>query len=828
MPDRPSMWSALTERDLGMDADAIKRSFAEHVEYTQAKDEFSVTRLDFFNSLAMAVRDRLVDRWNRTQQRYYRQDRKRVYYLSLEFLLGRLLHDALMNLGMLGAAREALAALDVDLDEVLESEWDAGLGNGGLGRLAACFLDSMATLGIPAMGYGIRYEYGIFKQVIVDGAQVESPDNWLRYGNPWEIPRHERLFPVRFYGRVESRVDDHGQLVFDWRDTQVVMAMAYDILVPGFRNEVVNTLRLWSAKASREFDLTNFNRGDYVNAVCEKNATENISRVLYPADQVIQGRELRLKQEYFFVSATLQDAVQRHLKLHGTVRNLHERAVFQLNDTHPALAVPELMRLLIDEHQLGWDEAWEVTRQACAYTNHTVLPEALEVWSVSLLEKLLPRHLQIVYELNERFLSGVRAKHPGDRERMRRLSLVEEGPEKRVRMANLAVLGSCSVNGVSALHTRLLRERIFPEFTELFPERFNNKTNGITPRRWLLGCNPELSELITSRIGGDWVTDLERLEALAPHADDAKFRRAWRAVRGRNKERLAQIVERQCEVQVDPTSLFDVQVKRLHEYKRQLLNILQVFARYRGIRRGRGAELAPRTVLIAGKAAPAYRMAKLIIELIHAVANKINHDPETGDLLRVAFIPNYGVSLAERIMPAADLSEQISTAGTEASGTGNMKFALNGALTIGTLDGANVEIREAVGEENFFLFGLDEPGAVALRAKGYDPRRFYQSDGILHDALDAIASGELCPDDPGRFRPIVDSLLGTDTFLLLADFADYGRCQSAVDAAWRDQEGWTRRSILNVARVGGFSSDLTITRYAKEIWNVPVERNGRS
>ncbi len=823
MSGRPSIWGYLTESDQGMDVEAIKRSFAEHIEYTLAKDRFSVTPLDFFQSLARTVRDRMSDRWNRTQQRYYREDAKRVYYLSLEFLLGRLLRDGLNNLGRLEPARAALADLRIDLDEVLESEWDAGLGNGGLGRLAACFLDSMATLGLPATGYGIRYEYGIFKQVIVDGAQVESPDNWLRYGNPWEIPRPEVLFPVKFYGRVEPRAAADGRTVFEWVDTQVVMAMAYDVLVPGFRNDVVNTLRLWAAKASREFDLCNFNRGDYVMAVHEKNATENISRVLYPADQVVQGRELRLKQEYFFVSATLQDAVRRHEKVHGTVRNLHEKAVFQLNDTHPALAVPELMRLLVDEHGLEWDEAWEITRRSCAYTNHTVLPEALEVWPVSLFESLLPRHLQIVYEINERFLRGVAAKHPGDVERLRRVSLIEEGPEQRVRMANLAVVGSFSVNGVSGLHSRLLRERIFPELVDEFPGRFNNKTNGITPRRWLLGCNPALCALIASRIGDEWQADLRRLEALYRHADDASFRQRWRAVRRANKERLAKIVGQRCGVQVDPASMFDVQVKRLHEYKRQLLNALGVLARWRAIRRGDTQGLAPRTVLFGGKAAPAYRMAKLIIELIGAIAARVNGDPAARELLRVAFIPNYNVSLAEAIMPAADLSEQISTAGMEASGTGNMKFALNGALTIGTLDGANVEILDAVGRDGLFLFGLDEPAAVALRQGGYDPRRCCESDPVLRDVLDLVASGELSPGDPGRFRPLVDSLLGDDHFLLLADFADYRRCQAEVDAAWRDEESWTRRSIRTTSRMGGFSSDLTIARYAEEIWGVSVK-----
>ena len=823
MAERPEQWSYLTQQDHGMDVEEIRRSFAGHVEHTQCKDEFSVTMHDFYQALSRATRDRMIDRWNRTQQAYYKRDAKRVYYLSLEFLLGRLLRDGLLNLGMYEAAHEALTPLKIDLDEVLEHEWDAGLGNGGLGRLAACFLDSMATLGLPAMGCGIRYEYGIFRQLIRGGQQVESPDNWLRYGNPWEIPRPEVLYPVRFYGHVAPRTREDGRTVFEWRDTQVVMAMAYDVPVPGYRNDAVNTLRLWAAKASREFDLHNFNRGDYVEAVQEKNATENISRVLYPADQVVQGRELRLKQEYFFVSATLQDALRRHLKVHGTLRNLHEKAVFQLNDTHPALAVPELMRLLVDEHALAWEEAWEVTRHACAYTNHTVLPEALETWPVDLVGRLLPRHLQILYEINARFLAEIRARYPGDEGKVQRMSLFSDRPEQRVRMAHVAIVGSFSVNGVSGLHTQIVRDRIFPDFAALEPDKFNAKTNGITPRRWLLNCNPPLAELISSRIGPGWVRDLRQLEKLLPFADDRAFREAWRAARRGNKVRLAAIVERACGVAIDPDSLFDVQVKRIHEYKRQLLNILQTWARYRQLKRGVGRDAPARTVLFGGKAAPAYEVAKRVIRLVNDVAAVVNRDPETNRLLKVVFLPDYRVSLAERIMPAADLSEQISTAGMEASGTGNMKFALNGALTIGTLDGANVEILEAVGPEGLFLFGLDEPGVVALKARGYDPRAYYEADPVLRDALDSLRRGELTPDDPGRYRSLIDALLFRgDTYLLLADFGSYRDAQAAVDEAWQDPEAWTRRSIRTVARMGGFSSDETIARYATEIWGVPI------
>lgn len=828
MANPPAAWRFFTEHDQGMDVASIKRSFAGHVEYTQGKDAHSVTRLDFYQSLAHAIRDRLVDRWNTTQQRYYEQDARRVYYLSLEFLLGRLTRDGLLNLGILEEARAALGELEIDLDAVLEAEPDAGLGNGGLGRLAACFLDSMATLGIPAMGYGIRYEYGIFRQIIRDGRQLEEPDSWLRFGCPWEIPRPESVVPVQFNGRVETRTDPSGRLVFDWVDTQVVMAMAYDLLVPGYRTPTVNTLRLWSAKASRELKLWNFHKGDYVSAVYDKNATEDISRVLYPSDSTVQGRELRLKQEYFFVSATLQDAIRRHLKGHRSLADLHEKAVFQMNDTHPAMAVAELMRLLVDVHRMGWDEAWEITTRCLAYTNHTVLAEALERWTVTMLERLLPRHLQIIYEINERFLATVRARHPRDADLVRQVSLVDEGDggaEKAVRMAHLAVVGSSSVNGVSELHTRILRERTFPGFAELWPERFNAKTNGITPRRWLLSCNPGLSALITSRIGDRWVRDLEALSALEPFADDPAFRAELRAVKRGAKERLARLIADRCGVAVDPASLFDVQVKRIHEYKRQLLNALHLYSVYLRIQReGPAPDEPPRTAIFAGKAAPGYAAAKLIVRLVNAVADQINGDPAVSSHLRVVFVPNYEVSLAEVIIPAADLSEQISTAGTEASGTGNMKLALNGALTIGTLDGANIEIAEAVGCDNLFIFGLTEPEVAALRARGYDPQVPLRTQADLRNALEAVAAGELSPDDRRRFMPLVASLLyDGDPYLVLADFASYRECQRDAGRAFLlDEEGWTRKAALTVARMGRFSSDLTVRRYAEEIWRVKV------
>ena len=824
MIDHPSQWSYFTEQDLGMDQESIKRAFAGHIEYTQCKDEFSVTQLDFFQSLARVARDRMFDRWNETQQKYYAKDAKRIYYLSLEFLLGRLLQDGLLNLGILDQTRAALSELGVDLDQVLSAEADAGLGNGGLGRLAACFLDSMATLGLPATGYGIRYEFGIFRQMIVNGSQVESPDNWLRYGSPWEIPRPECIYPIQFYGRVCSSPSQQGQPTFEWIDTENVVAMAYDLAVPGYHNNTVNTLRLWAAKASRELDLPNFNQGDYVTAVYEKNATENISRVLYPNDKSSQGKELRLKQEYFFVSASLQDALRRHLKVHSSVDNLHDHLVFQLNDTHPALAVAELMRLLLDSHRLEWGTAWEITRRCFAYTNHTVMPEALENWPVHLFGRVLPRHLQIIFEINARLLSEVRRRYPGNEERVQRMSIIQEGFEQQVRMANLAIVGSFSVNGVSKLHSRLLRERLFSDFAEFYPGKFNNKTNGITPRRWLLGCNPRLAKLITERIGAGWITDLPQLEKLVSLAEDRRFQAAWHEIKRANKHQLVSLIENECGLRVNPDSLFDVQVKRIHEYKRQLLNVLHVLALYRRIKRQGAGDLIPRTVIFGGKAAPGYEQAKCLIRLVNAVANLVNNDTEVKKVLNVCFVPNYCVSSAEVIIPAADLSEQISTAGLEASGTGNMKFALNGALTIGTLDGANIEILGAVGSENMFIFGLNEPEVRALKSRGYNPRAYYEADPELRDAVDFLASGVLSPEEPGRFTSIVDSLLvHGDQFMVLADFVSYRDTHRKVEQEYRDPFGWIQKSILNVAHMGCFSSDQTITNYAKEIWGVPVE-----
>jgi starch phosphorylase len=813
--------SYLTSSDLAMDRAAIERSFASHVEYTIGKDQYSVTPRDFYRAIALSVRDRIADRWNKTQQKTFRKAERRVYYLSLEYLIGRLLDDSMLNLGLTGEARAALDDLGIDLGELSQYEDDAGLGNGGLGRLAACFLDSMATLGIPSVGYGIRYEYGIFRQCIVDGAQVEQPDNWLRYPNPWEVARPERLFLVRFGGRVEAQAID-GRETFRWVDTENVMAMAYDTPVPGYRNDVVNSLRLWSAKATREFDIGTFNRGDYVEAVHDKTRSENLARVLYPNDQVAQGRELRLRQEYFFVSATLQDAIRRHLSRWPDVRNLHEAAVFQLNDTHPAVAIAEMMRLLLDEQGLGWEDAWGITTRAFNYTNHTVLPEALEQWSVSLFGRVLPRVLQLVFEINRRFLDEVRARFPGDDARLARMSLIEEGPDQRIRMAHLAIVGSAHVNGVSALHSRILRTRLFHDFAEMWPHKFGNQTNGVTPRRWLRKCNAPLSELISSKIGDGWIVDLPQLSKLAASAGDPSMRAGFHAAKRANKDRLVRHVEKTLGVRLDPAALFDVQVKRIHEYKRQLLPILHAVHLHQLAQRG---ELrTPRVVLIAGKAAPGYDMAKRIIRLANDVGATLERDERTRDRIRLVFLPNYSVTLAEVVIPAADLSEQVSTAGTEASGTGNMKLSLNGALTIGTLDGANIEILEAVGKENMFVFGMTDDEVEARRRAGYDPAAIYRQDAALREALDAVVSGAYSGGDAGRHRPVVDNLLSRDPFLVLADFAAYAAAQKDVEKAYADPDRWATMALRNIAGMGRFSSDETIRGYARDIWNVPIER----
>jgi starch phosphorylase len=805
-----------------MDEKSLIESFVHNLEFALAKDEYSATVLDVFKSLALTVRDRLFERWVETQQGYYRQRSKRVYYLSLEFLIGRTLGNAILNLGLEASVERAMRKLGYSLEEAADWEFDAGLGNGGLGRLAACFLDSMATLALPAYGYGIRYEYGIFFQRIRGGAQVETPDSWLRYGNVWEIERPEFLYPVHFYGQVNQRTDGKGVLRFEWVDTQAVMAMAYDTPVPGYRNNTVNNLRLWAAKSTREFDLDYFNHGDYEKAVSDKAHSETISKVLYPNDNVFEGRELRLKQEYFFVSATLQDILRRYGKTgRQDFADLPDQVAIQLNDTHPAVGIPEMMRLLMDSEGLGWEQAWSLTVACFAYTNHTVLPEALERWPVSLFGYVLPRHLQLVFEINRRFLEEVSARWPNDPERLRRMSIIEEGPEKKVRMAHLAIVGAHAVNGVSALHTEILKNEIFKDFHEMWPERFSNKTNGITPRRWLKLCNPSLAQLISRRIGEGWLTDLEQLRRIAALAEDPGFRAEWRQIKHQNKEHLAELVLRGCRIRFDPGALLDCQVKRIHEYKRQLLNALHVVHLYQRIKDVPTADFVPRTVLFAGKAAPGYYIAKLIIRLVHGIAEVVNNDPEVRERLRVVFLPNYGVTLAERIMPAAELSEQISTAGTEASGTGNMKFALNGALTIGTLDGANVEIREAVGEDNFFLFGLTAQEVAERKRQGYNPRALYDADPHLRRVLDAVAGGAFSPGQRNLFAPLVEGLLDQgDPYLVLADFEAYRACQEQVGRAYLDAEAWTRMSIRNVAGMGRFSSDRTIREYAREIWGV--------
>lgn len=798
----------------------IIKSFLEHLEYTLGKDKYSSSKYDLFNAIAYSVRDRLIERWLDTQQTYYNSDNKRVYYMSMEFLMGRALEDALINLGLLDEFAEAINSLGYNFKELVDEEQDAGLGNGGLGRLAACFLDSMATMAIPAYGYGIRYEYGIFRQRIVDGAQVELPDNWLRYRNPWELDRQEHLHPVKFHGRVETKVTN-GRKIHRWVDTEDVMAMAYDTPIPGFKNSTVNTLRLWSAKSSREFDLKFFNEGNYIRAVEKKMMTENISKVLYPADNVLEGKELRFKQEYFLASSTINDVLYRFKKMHTDFTKLPEKVAIQLNDTHPTLAIPELMRVLMDKYQADWNSAWDITRNTFAYTNHTILPEALEKWPVWFFEQILPRHLMIIYEINDWFLQQVRAKFPGDEAKVARMSIIDEHWEKKVRMAHLAIVGSHSVNGVAALHSEILKNELFHDFYEMYPERFNNKTNGITQRRWLRKSNPELSKLISDKIGEGWVTDLYQLTSLRQHADDQEFRDQWRQVKRVNKEVLAHYIRQYNYLDINIDSMFDCQVKRMHEYKRQLLNLLHVITLYNRIKDNPEGDYVPRTFIFSGKAAPSYAMAKLIIRLINAVADVVNCDADIGSRMKVVFLANYSVSLAELIFPASDLSEQISTAGTEASGTGNMKFALNGALTIGTLDGANIEMMEEIGRDDFFIFGLTAPEAGALRAKGYNPREYYAKNPELKRVLDMLAEGYFSPQDQALFRPIVDSLLNQgDYYLLLADYASYIACQDRVSLLYLDQDEWARKSIMNTAGMGKFSSDRTITEYAQEIWGI--------
>lgn len=803
------------------DAESLKDLIIDHLRYTLAKDKYTATKRDLFHAIAYTVRDHMMGKWIKTQQQYYDADVKRVYYLSMEFLIGRTLQNSLVNLDLIENCRKAVHDLGFDLDRLFEMEADAGLGNGGLGRLAACFLDSMATLNIPGYGYGIRYDYGIFTQQIKDGYQFETPDNWLRYGNPWEICRSEYLYPIQFYGHVVEYTDPHGKLHSQWVDTQEVMAIAYDTPVPGYLSNTVNSLRLWQAKSARGFDLSYFNHGDYIRAVEDIALTENISKVLYPNDNIFEGKELRLKQEYFLVSATVQDIIRRYNKGHIHLDALPDKVAIQLNDTHPALAIAEMMHILVDREELSWDKAWQLTRDTFAYTNHTLLPEALERWPVPLIEKVLPRHLQIIFEINRRWLEEVDHHFPGDVDKKRALSIIEETTPKRINMAHLAIVGSHKVNGVSALHSELLKHQVFKNFWEIEPEKFTNKTNGITPRRWLKMCNPSLAELITSHIGEGWTTHLSDLQSLIQYENDAHFCSEWQRIKRKNKEQLAKHILAEHEVIVSPDSMFDCHVKRLHEYKRQLLNILRVIHDYCYLKDNPNFDYVPRTVIFSGKSAPGYLLAKRIIKLITSVANVVNHDKAIGEKLKVVFLENYRVTLAERIIPAADLSEQISTAGTEASGTGNMKFALNGALTIGTLDGANIEILEEVGPENIFIFGMRAEEVQALKQSGYNPWELYNQNHALRQVLDMVRDGFFSAGDHELFQPIIHSLFdGGDYYCLLADFDSYITSQQKVSDLYRDQPSWIKKSIHNVARVGKFSSDRTIKDYAEEIWQL--------
>lgn len=810
-----------------MTAKGIELGLANHLQYSLSKDKYTATRRDLYHSLALTVRDRLVERWIKTQQEYYNQDANRVYYLSAEYLMGRLLTNNIINLGIYDAVTEALEKLDLDLESLSDEEKEPGLGNGGLGRLAACFLDSMATLELPAYGYGIRYEFGIFEQAIRGLQQVECPDVWLKLGNPWEIRRPERSYVVRFYGRTNVVKGLEGKPIYEWVDTDEVIGIAYDTPISGFGNNTVNTLRLWAARATKEFDLQYFQHGDYFKAVYEKNVSENISKVLYPNDNIFEGQELRLKQQYFFVSCSIQDIVRRYLVTNTNFDAFPDKVAIQLNDTHPSLAITELMRVFIDVYRMDWEQAWELSTQTFAYTNHTLLSEALEKWPVSMFESLLPRHLEIIYEINRRFLRDVAIHYPGDGKRLSKMSLVEEGSTKKIRMAHLAIVGSHSVNGVAELHTRLLKEKELADFNEMFPGRFNNKTNGVTPRRWLLASNSTLSALITDTIGDTWIKNLDELKQLEPYAVDPEFRERFKTIKSNSKKVLAEITWELTGFRIDPDSIFDVQIKRIHEYKRQLLNILNVVATWLNLKDNPGASYYPRTFIFGGKAAPAYAMAKLIIRLICHVGEMINRDPDTRDLLKVVFLPNYRVTLAEKILPASDVSEQISTAGFEASGTGNMKFALNGAVTLGTLDGANVEILEEVGDENIFIFGLTADEVESLRPT-YNPIDYCESNPAIKRALSLIKQNYFNPENPGLFDPIVDSLLTKDHYMVLADFASYQDAQSLVESAYKDQEGWLKKAILNVARSGKFSSDRAINEYNRDIWRVEPVHIARS
>lgn len=804
------------------DSEFLKSEILSKLAYAVGKDPLTANSTDWLTATILVVRDHIVDRWMATTRENYRAEKKRVYYLSLEFLIGRLLRDAMNNLELTEGLSKALAELNVDIDFIRELEPDAALGNGGLGRLAACFMESMSSIGVPAYGYGIRYDHGLFRQAIEDGAQMEYPENWLNFGNPWEFMRREANYHIGFGGTVEVTTEWDGATTSVWHPAEVVRAIAYDTPVVGWRGEGVNTLRLWRARATTEIKLDIFNSGDHAGALSESNRARSISRVLYPADASAEGQELRLRQEYFFTSASLQDIFRRHLQQYSTLDNLADKVAIQLNDTHPALVVAELMRLLVDQHNMKWEKAWEITQGVVSYTNHTLLPEALERWSVNLMERMLPRHMQIIYVINARLLGQVKNQFPNDDALLSAVSLIDEHGGRHVRMGNLAFVGSHKVNGVSALHSDLMTKTVFRELHQVFPDRICNKTNGITPRRWLMQANPDLTALLRETIGDAFLDDASRLKDLVPFAEDAAFRAQFRAVKQANKARLAQLIQDRTGVTVNPQAMFDVQVKRMHEYKRQHLNIFETIALYNDIRANPHKNWVPRVKVFAGKAAASYWQAKSIIRLINDVGNVINNDPTVGDLLKVVFIPNYNVSTAEIIMPAADLSEQISTAGLEASGTGNMKFALNGALTIGTLDGANVEILEHVGADNIKIFGMTAQEVEDLRVKGYNPRATIESIPALKDVLEAVAGGVFSPNDQHRYAGLVESMYNSDHFLVAPDFVSYAQAQRELDALWLDQDNWQKKAILNTANMGWFSSDRTIAEYAREIWGIPV------
>jgi starch phosphorylase len=810
----------LVDDRIGFSKEALKHAFLDNLFYIQGKFPALATKTDYYMALAFAVRDRMLRRWISTAAAYTAQGSRTVAYLSAEFLMGPHLGNNLINLGIESTARQAVAELGMDLDELLRHEDEPGLGNGGLGRLAACFIDSLATLQIPTLGYGIRYEFGIFQQDIIDGWQVERTDKWLRYGNPWELVRPEWAVEVKFGGHTERATDPSGRTFSRWVPNRIVNGVPYDTPILGYKNNTANTLRLWRAEAPESFDFSVFNRGDYYGAVNQKVSSENLTKVLYPNDEQVRGKELRLEQQYFFVSCSLQDMLRIIRIQQIPPERFHEKFAVQLNDTHPSIAVAELMRLLVDELAMEWPLAWSITTKTFSYTNHTLLPEALECWPLDLFGRLLPRHLEIIYEINARFLEKVRMAFFGDEERINRLSLIDERGERSVRMAHLASVGSHAINGVAALHTELLRSDVLRDFHDLWPEKFSNKTNGVTPRRWMVLANPRLAAAITARTGEGWIRNLEELRRLEPLAADAAFQQEWRGIKRANKVVLAGVIRERTGVLVDPDAIFDIQVKRIHEYKRQHLNILHIIALYHRLKTQPSLDLPPRVFVFAGKAAPAYHLAKLMIRLITAVGELVNRDPGVRERLKVVFLPNFNVTNSQQIYPAADVSEQISLAGKEASGTGNMKFQMNGALTIGTMDGANIEIYDAVGAENFFMFGLRAAEAAALQRSGYRPYEWYQANPELREVIDLLRSGFFSRGNAEQFRPLIDNLLYQDPYLVLADYQAYADCQQQISAAWLDAEHWTRMSILNVARSGRFSSDRTIREYCEEIWRV--------